>query len=76
MTLINRIKRRHQINRTIRELSDLSDETLKDIGIERGNIAKLVENRMRKNAAHLWNKHSAQSEPAHGNYHLATEASV
>lgn len=43
MNLINRIKRRRQINRAMRELSNLNDQTLADIGIERGNIAALVE---------------------------------
>ena len=43
MNLLYRIKRRHQINRAVRQLSSLSDQILLDIGVERGNIAELVE---------------------------------
>ena len=43
MNLITRINRRRRINRAIRELAALNDDTLKDIGVERGNIADLVE---------------------------------
>ena len=43
MNLIDRIKRRRRINRTIRELSSLGDPMLLDIGIERVNIAELAE---------------------------------
>ena len=43
MNIIDRIKRRRRINRSIRELSRLEDKMLLDIGIERGNIAELVE---------------------------------
>ena len=34
---------RRRVRRAIRELNSLSDATLKDIGVERGNIANVVE---------------------------------
>ena len=40
--LLTRFQRHRQIRLNIRELSRLSDETLRDIGIERGNIERLV----------------------------------
>ena len=43
MDLIDRIKRRRRINRTIRELSGLGDQMLLDIGIERLNISEMAE---------------------------------
>jgi uncharacterized protein YjiS (DUF1127 family) len=43
MNLLQRIQRRLRINRTIRELSRLDSKVLLDIGIERGNIAEMVE---------------------------------
>ena len=41
--LIRALGHRYRLRRTIRELDSLSDATLKDIGIERGNIPALVE---------------------------------
>ena len=41
MNLINRFKRSRRIHRAIRELSELNDDTLRDIGIERGNIGSI-----------------------------------
>ena len=43
MNLVHRIQRRLRINRSIRELSRLDNNILLDIGIERGNIAEIVE---------------------------------
>jgi len=43
MNLLYKIQRRIRINRAIRELSRLDNSVLLDIGIERGNIAKMVE---------------------------------
>ena len=43
MNLLHRIQRRLRINRSIRELSRLDNNVLLDIGIERGNIAEMVE---------------------------------
>ena len=43
MNLVYRIQRRLRINRSIRELSRLDNSILLDIGIERGNIAEMVE---------------------------------
>jgi uncharacterized protein YjiS (DUF1127 family) len=43
MNLLQRIQRRLRINRSIRELSRLDNSILLDIGIERGNIAEIVE---------------------------------
>ncbi len=43
MNLVYRIQRRLRVNRAIRELSRLDDSVLLDIGIERGNIAEMVE---------------------------------
>ena len=43
MKILDRIKRRRRINGAIQELSSLEDRMLLDIGIERGNIAELVE---------------------------------
>ena len=43
MNLVYRIQRRLRINRAIRELSRLDNTVLLDIGIERGNIAEMVE---------------------------------
>ncbi len=43
MNLLHRIQRRLRINRSIRELSRLDNHVLLDIGIERGNIAEIVE---------------------------------
>ena len=45
--LIDRIKYRRKVRRTVLELSALSDAMLKDIGIERGNIPALVEETLR-----------------------------
>lgn len=47
MNIISKIKHRRRINRAVRELSALSNETLRDIGVERANIAHLVEQMMR-----------------------------
>ncbi len=43
MNLVHRIQRRLRINRAIGELSRLDNSVLLDIGIERGNIAEMVE---------------------------------
>ena len=51
MNIIDRIKRRSRIDRTVRELSSLEDKMLLDIGIERGNIAEMVEKMVDSNAA-------------------------
>ena len=51
---IESIKYRRRVRRAIRELSKLSNETLKDIGVERGNIPEIVAETMRKSAlAHV-----------------------
>jgi len=44
--LINKINHRRRVNRAIRELDDLNDDVLKDIGIVRGNIPELVDQMM------------------------------
>ena len=55
--LIESIKYRRRVRRAIRELSRLSNETLKDIGVERGNIPEIVAETMRKSAlAHGTNR--------------------
>ena len=41
--LIRALVHRYRVWRTTRELDSLSDATLKDIGIERGNIPAIVE---------------------------------
>jgi uncharacterized protein YjiS (DUF1127 family) len=41
--MVETIKRRRRANRIIRVLSALSDDTLKDIGIERSNIPMIAE---------------------------------
>ena len=51
MDMIDRIKRRLHINRAVRELSSLPDNMLADIGMERRNIAELVEKMIDANAA-------------------------
>ena len=43
MTLLDRIHRRLNINRTVRELSRLDNATLSDIGLIRGNLTETVE---------------------------------
>lgn len=40
--LIDRFRHRRRVIRAERELSKLSDETLRDIGVERGNIPDIV----------------------------------
>ena len=50
MNFIDSIKRRRKLNRAVRELSALSNETLRDIGIERGNIPQLVAQMMQEEA--------------------------
>lgn len=42
MGLIERLRYRRRVNLAIHELSRLSDDTLKDIGVERGNIPDIV----------------------------------
>lgn len=42
MNLLHKLNRRRRINKAVRELMELNDETLRDIGIERGDIHDLV----------------------------------
>jgi len=44
--LVKTIKHNRRINRAIRELSDLDNDVLEDIGVERANIPELVKKMM------------------------------
>lgn len=77
MNIINRIKHRREINRAIRELSALSNETLRDIGIERGNIVELVEQQMMQaDAVHVAKAEAARQESLHRDYQLPRAATA
>ncbi len=59
MTLIHAIRRRYQINRAVNELKMLDNDILQDIGIDRANIADVVEHMIDSRAAQ-----SMDSKPA------------
>lgn len=75
MSLINTIKHRRKVNHAIRELSLLSNETLRDIGIERGNIPQMVEQMMAEDAKLSKMKHN-RHESAHPVYGLTDGAAA
>ena len=48
LTLAANLRHRRRVRRAIREMAALNNDTLRDIGIERGNIPQLVESMMAK----------------------------
>lgn len=70
MNLVYRIQRRLRIKRTVRELSRLDDNVLLDIGIERGNIAEMVEASMDPKYGHAAYAGPAMYGSTSNNYHL------
>ena len=73
MTLLNRIHRRWNINRTVRELSRLDNATLSDIGLMRGNLTETVEQMIDSNAKPTGR---VQFEHVPGNYHITSGAAA
>lgn len=76
MNLINRIKHRRNVKRAIRELSALSNETLRDIGIERGNIAELVEQLMSVDVEYISKVGATQLSSSRQDYHVTGGATA
>ncbi len=68
--LISSLKHRRRVNRAIHELSRLSNATLKDIGVERGNIPQLVEEMMKDPASSLKNRESGEHKNTGVNYQV------
>jgi|GEM_PF-3275227 len=68
--LISSFKHRRRVNRAIHELSRLSNATLKDIGVERGNIPQLVEAMMKNPVNSLKNRESGEHKNAAVNYRV------
>lgn len=76
MTLFHAIRRRHQINSAVRELSRLDDDLLQDIGIDRANIAEVVATMIDSRAAQSMDTVPARSGYAHANYTAAGGAAA
>ena len=60
MNLVHKLQRRLKINRAVRELSQLSDSILLDIGIQRSNIVDMVEK-----SIDLHSGHTVKVTPVH-----------
>ena len=71
------LKRDHLRRRTIRELSELNDHMLKDIGLHRGEIAgvaeDLVHNRLAENGRVIGG-HASRPKPVYQNAATACQA--
>ena len=76
MSLFTRINRRYRINRAVRELAALNDEVLRDIGIERGNIASMVEHMIDQDSIQTRSLKTGTKDSAHNDFHLTGGATA
>lgn len=66
--LISSLKHRRRVNRAIHELSRLSNATLNDIGVERGNIPQLAEEMMKEPASSSKKREAGEYKDTGVNY--------
>ena len=76
MSLFTRINRRYRINRAVRELSALNNEVLRDIGIERGNIAAMVEHMIDQESVPSRSIKTVTKDSVHKDFHLTGGATA
>ena len=76
MSIFTRINRRYQIHRAVRELSALNNETLRDIGIERRNIASMVEHMIDQNVTQPTSVRAVARDRARKDLHLTGGAAA
>ena len=76
MTVFHAIRRRYQINRAVRELSRLDSNILQDIGIDRDNIAEMVEEMIDTRTAQSMETRATGTGYAHANYTAAGGAAA